>query len=232
MSSKRQFLDPIGAGCRLILLYFPDPSTKIRISDHTIQLVSNDYTEKLIYRPWIYGDSRDDICVLYPAIIRFIELYLIEKKQNDISSENVDEKQTIEHAQSNEKCHESLGKMAKYVICGLSCLEKTYGYDNATFNLHYFSNLLAVGVNGTYSNDRLPVHLKDSMSQNLLDVSKIKNIWSNALIIQLVELFEKCFDAHKNESIELLNGFKAAIHVILTAREEEFKKIVLSTDSA
>jgi hypothetical protein len=253
MASKRQFLDPIGAGCRLILLYFSEVGTKIRIADHTIQLVPNNYVESMIYRPWIYGDSRDDMCVLYPAIVRFIELYLIEKKNKTFSrGENTpheqpncglfeeldDEKQllpthlsTLDN-QSSEKCYECLKKMAKYIINGLTCLEKTYGYDNAAFTLQYFSNLLFAGINGTYSNDLLPSHLKDSMYNNLLDISKIKNIWSNDIIIQLADLFEKCFDAHKNGNIELVNGFKAAIHVILNSRDEEFKKIVSSIDNA
>jgi len=257
MASKRQFLDPIGAGCRLILLYFSEAGTKIRISDHTIQLVPNIYVES-IYRRYI-GDSRDDMCVLYPVIVRFIELYLIEKKkctsdehgptsltssthgeQQDGLFENADDDKPLivptllqsTDVQTSEKCLVCLKKMANYMVKGLSCLEKTYGYDNAAFTLKYFSNLLTVGINGTYSNELLPLHLKDSMYQNLLDVTKIKNIWSNNVIIELAELFEKCFDAHKNGNHDLVDGYKAAIHVILNSRDAEFKKIVSSTDNA
>ena len=265
MASKRQFLDPIGAGCRLILLYFSEVGTKIRIAEHTVQLVPNNYVESIIYRPWVYGDSRDDMCVLYPAIVRFIELYLIEKKNRtnsrgesvtntphinveppngrlfeELENEklllpaayNGNKSECMADNQSSERCYECLKKMAKYITNGLTCLEKTYGYDNASFTLQYFSNLLIAGINGTYSNDLLPSHLKDSMYNNLLDVSKIKNIWSNDIIIQLGDLFEKCFDAHKNGNNELVNGFKAAIHVILNSRDEEFKKIVSSIDNA
>lgn len=82
MTSKRQFLDPIGAGCRLILLQFSAPNTKIRITDHTIQLVEDTYSEKIFFRPWYFKDSREDMSALYPMIVRFIELYLIGKKGN------------------------------------------------------------------------------------------------------------------------------------------------------
>jgi hypothetical protein len=71
-------LDPIGAGCRFVLLKLGEPNTKIRIVDHTVQLIPNSILEPALRR-W-YGDSREDIFALYPVIVRFIELYLIPRR--------------------------------------------------------------------------------------------------------------------------------------------------------
>jgi len=57
-NNKSQFLDPIGAGCKFILLKLSDTNTKIRIIDHTVQLVSDNIWEKLVTRPLYYRDSR------------------------------------------------------------------------------------------------------------------------------------------------------------------------------
>lgn len=256
MSSKRQFLDPIGAGCKLILLYFSDPGTKIRISGHMVQLVSNEYAERILYRPWIYGDSRDDMCVLYPVIVRFIELYLIEKKNRRNSLPHIVQTTIVsspkggqfgalfddviseeEHNNNDNELsfsdatYECLKKLAKYMIEGLGCLEKTYGYDNAVFTLQYYSNLLRSGIDGSYKNELLPTHLRD-LSQNLLDTSKIKNLWKDANIISLTGLFDKCFEAHRKGDVELMKGYKAAIMECLNIRDNEFKEIVTNTESA
>lgn len=244
MASKRQFLDPIGAGCKLILLYFTDPNTKIRIDDHTIQLVADSLGERLLLRPWIYGDSRHDICVLYPVIVRFIELYLIEKKnkKNTMSDMNGlqlfnlgndDEKnKQLDKLEYSDKCYECLEKMASYIILGISRLEETYGYDNAVFSLQFFSNLLRAGINGTYSSDLLPTHLKDSTTHNLLDITKIKGLWKDTDIIDITGLFEKCFEAYTNNDMYKINAFKAGIIEMLNMHDEQFKNIIASTDSA
>lgn len=279
MTSKRQFLDPIGAGCRLILLYFSEPKTKIRIIDHAIQLVPDSWSESLVWRKIVYKDSRDDLHVLFPPIVRFIELYLIERKNRakldtpvigpvssslhppallmnslfdqtdtpltktpDMSSKDrdndgektVSSRVSVEtnHSMLNKNCYECLKKLAEYMILGLSSLEKTYGYDNATFTCKYFSNLLRAGINETYNSDMLPEGLKDLTVHNLLDVSKIKNLWNDADIITLLGFFEKCFEAHENDDYKAVEGNKAAIEALLNKADEEFRAIINSTDSA
>jgi hypothetical protein len=253
MASKRQFLDPIGAGCRLILVYFSEQNTKIRIANHTIQLVPYNHSERMLYRPW-FQDSRDDMCVLYHVMVRFIELYLLEKKEqfskkssnttnssggglfqfdnedDDRESENGDDHSN--KSDINITCYDSVKKLASYIIRGIACLAETYGYDNAVFTLQCFSNLLKAGIDGTYSSDMLPTHLKNSTTQNLLDISKIKQLWNDEGIVNLAGLFEKCFDAHEKKNNELVKGYRAAIIEILNTRDEEFKKIVSANESA
>lgn len=259
MASKRQFLDPISGGCRFILLKLLEAKTKIRISDHTIKLVPYSITERYFYRPW-KGDSREDMCALYPMIIRFIELYLNEKKpkQSPVPSEDDVHKKSKpvkQHtsliddpfeddvkvstdivkktdADYSVECYEYLKLIAQYMIEGLHVLEKTYEYDNSVFTLQYFANLLKAGIDGTYSSDLLPPHLKDFTSQNLFDVDKIKNLWKNQNIIQLGDLFQKCFDAKTRDASDLVNAYKVAIESILEARDEEFQKLVSQTENA
>lgn len=289
MSTKRQFLDPIGAGCRFILLKLLQPKTKIRIHDHTVQLVEDSILEKVFYRPWIYGDSREDIASLYPMIIRFIELYLNEKNpktnsnyeiQTQRKSDNVhlDEFNPFDKPTANDdifesedlfdnqnlkkkypildagnlspisskstrsnilsdnetskKCYECLKKIAQYMIQGLEVLEETYEYGNAVFTIQFYINLLKTGINETYSKELLPPHLKDFTSDNLLDVYKIKNLWTDDDIIQLEELFDKCFQSLNKGNTSSVQAFSAAIYSMLEARDRKFKQVVSSTNCA
>lgn len=235
-TSKRQILDPIGAGCKLILLTFANKGTKIRIIDHTVQLVPNNYTESLFYRPLIYGDKRDDICILFPAIIRFIELYLLEtnsnkENNNDLNNElltfdNTDKITNPKEFIYSDKCRENMKKLAEYMIEGLGHLSETYDFDNAVFTIQCFSNLLSSAINGHYSPNLLPKHLKDITHQNIIDVSKIKGLWNDDVIIKLTELFENCFDALKKQNMTLVNSYNAAIQKILSDKDDEFKKSI------
>jgi hypothetical protein len=274
MTSKRQVLDPIGAGCRLILLHFSAPYTKIRITDHTIQLVENTYPERAFWRPWYFKDSREDVAALYPMIIRFIELYLMGKKtspssnikkqhqeedhtidllseelqqfnflgkmssdsqksETEIKPEATQKPETTENVEVREKCYKYLQKLGGYMMKGLEKLGKTYGQCAATFTLQFYCNLLKAGVEGTYTQDLLPPEMREfTASHDLLNSEKIKNLWSDANIIALGELFEKCFDAHKKNDQQMIMAYGAAISTILDARDEEFKTMMLTTDCA
>lgn len=260
MTSKRQFLDPIGASCRLILLQFSAPRTKIRITDHTIQLVEDGYTERMFFRPWVFRDSREDMSALYPMIVRFIELYLNEKKSITIDKfkkglhvtdttshvqqfnfldvqENIDpvpqsRSEQPEEIDYSDKCYEYLKKLAEYMIKGMSKLGDTYGLCNAAFTLQFYCNLLRAGIDGTYSQDLLPEKIKDFTAHNLLNSTKIKNLWSDSDIVGIGELFEKCFESHKNNNMQMIYAYGAAITAILDGRDEDFKNMMLATDCA
>lgn len=254
MTSKRQFLDPIGASCRLILLQFSPLKTKIRITDHTIQLVEDGYSERMFFRPWVFRDSREDMSALFPMIVRFIELYLIEKKSNgpkqatpvneeavhrqfnfldvDNTEPVVPKSEQFDEINYSVGCYEYLKKLAEYMIKGISKLEDTYGVCNATFTLQFYSNLLRAGIDGTYSQNLLPEKIKDFTTHNLLNSAKIKNLWSDADIVAIGELFEKCFDAQRNNNQQMIDAYGAAIAAILDGRDEAFRNMMLATDCA
>lgn len=259
MASKRQFLDPITTACRISLLKLIEKcesKTKLRIIDHTVQLVKNSMSERCLLRPLWYGDSREDLCALFPVIIRYIEHHLCPKKVKILRSSEEDIKSnthslassgslmddTFEEVKSSpsgseselssDLCHKYLKIIAQYMIDGLHVLEKTYEYDNSVFTLQYFAILLQSGIDGTYSPDMLPPHLKDYISQNLFDVVKIKKLWTDKNIIHIGKLFEECFDAQSKDVPDAVTGYKAAIETFLAIRDEEFKKMVSQTENA
>lgn len=235
---KYQFLDPIGASCRIILLKFSEPKTKIRITDNTIQLVADTYTEKLLYRPWVFKDSREDIVALCPMIVRFIELYLLEKtseKPTDVMDDqfnflsmDVLTKKTDDTL--DDECRDYLIKLANYIIKGLRELEMTYGICTATFTLQFYCNLLTAAMNKTYSHELLPEPIKKVVSQNLFNDDKIKHMWTNKSIIELGELFEKFDEAHERNDIFMINAYGAAITAMLDARDKEFRAMIHMND--
>lgn len=237
-SDKRQFLDPISTIGKIILLYFNPPKTKLRILDHTVQLVQDNYTE-IIYRNW-YRDNRGDICVLFPIFIRFIELYL-DEKLNKISDnfkinsnlKSVDDIDNFEENQlsQNELCYKYLKKISEFSIIGLKELQKTYEYDNVVFTIQYFIDLLKEGINGKYDENILPEHLKELTKNNLLDNNKLQKIWDDTHIIELGKTFESCFNAEKKRDNLLLESNKKKIMDILERHDEVFKKM-LSNDVA
>lgn len=327
MTTKRTFLDPIGAGCRFVLLKSFHPNTKIRINDHTVQLVPDTIMEKMFYRPWVYGDSREDISALYPVIVRFIELYLNEKKKpptsivqstqpiqptvqsipqtkkekrhrskskpqqevdlfgmggtDDFDSNNVGfggfgggfgeeygdtyesdcESEdnpvqinntiynvaqphlhftsapvqqhpisTTSKGEHSDECYEALKTIAKYMIDGMAELQKTYEFGNAVMALQYYIDLLNSGIDGTYSQEKLPKHLKDFTSKNFLDNDKIKGLWTDKEIIHLAKLITHCFEPDQTETG--ISSYRAAIEHTLNKRDMIFKQMISSTNNS
>jgi hypothetical protein len=103
MSSKYQLLDPMGTLCRLILLNFEPKSTKVTITNHTIQ-IQTPFSGQWLYRR-ITGDGVTNIFVLFQVFQRVIEWYIIplhnkkfgtksqyDKKKNSIYKINIDDK--------------------------------------------------------------------------------------------------------------------------------------------
>lgn len=231
-SDKRQFLDPISTISRIILLYFSPPKTKIRILDHTVHLVLDNYTE-IVYRN-LYRDNRADICVLFPIFIRFIELYLVDKqkkigretKKNYFNkSQSIDDLLESQLTQ-DELCYKYLKKIGEYSVIGLKELQKTYEYDNVVFTIQYFISLIKEGVNCNYSDEILPVHLKELTKNNLVDNVKLQKIWEDTHIIELGKTFESCFEAKKKNDTVLLDSNKTKIINMLEKHDELFKKML------
>ncbi len=209
-NGKKQFLDPISTISKIILLHFSNSNTKLRIIDHAVQLVDNTMVES-ITRRW-YGDSRNDMCALYPIFVRFVELYLISKQKEN----NFDESE----------CYDSLKNIGKYAIVGLQELQKTYGYDNAVFTLQFYINLIEYGIEKKYTEKILPTNLKELTKNNLIDDSKIQKIWEDSHIIELGKTFENCFNAEKTNDKILLSANIKKIMDILEMHDKEFKKLI------
>jgi hypothetical protein len=232
-TDKRQFLDPISTISKIILLHFSPHNTKIRILDHTVQLVEDSLTEK-IYRTVYYRDNRNDICVLYPIFVRYIELYLIDK-HSKLGDKQIDINNINEIQESNmtleEISYKYLRRLGEYATYGIKELQRTYDYDNVVFTLQYYIELIKQGINNQYSDDSLPEHLKELTKNNLLDDTKVQKIWEDSHIIELGKTFETCFEAEKKNDMIILESNKKKIINILEKHDEVFKKM-LGTDSS
>lgn len=226
-----QFLDPIGTGCKLILIKFSDKKTKIRIFEHTVQLVSDDIFDRISRK--VYGDSRNNIKNLYSVIVRFIELFLIDETSSNVLNEEIkhgdhDERnERDEHNEYSDNCKRYFKQMAEYMIEGINELQKTYEYDNAVLALQLYSNLLRAGIDGTYNSNMLPQHLKNVVSNSLFDGSKLKTLWNEEQIKSIVNWFEQCFKSYNENDTVTIESCKKAINTTLKAREIEFKKSMI-----
>ena len=213
-NDKQQFFDPITAMSRMVLLQFSDHNTKIRIENHTVQLDDDSVTKKIM-RSW-YGDSRNDICKLYPVFVRFIELYLLEKYKLAMDT---NDKMTL-------KCYECLRKIGEYAILGISELQRTYGYDNAALALQFYIRLIRDGLDGTYTSGSLPTHLNKMTKDNLLDDTKVQKIWEDSHIIELGDTFESMVAAKEKSDNLMLGSNKKKIIDILDAHDVVFRRML------
>jgi hypothetical protein len=235
---KRQFLDPISSISTIILLHFSPSGTKISINDHKVQIPE--------YTHWLLGslyrranhDSRNDICYLYPIFVRFIELYLIEKQKKTLPKSDGGKPLTkitsidgLPDVKLNQEeiCYKYLKKLGEYAIKGMIELQKTYGYDNASFTLQCYINLLKEAIECRYTENSLPGPLKELTKNNLFDDTKIQKIWEDSHVIELGKTFEQCFVSEANKDQLLLNANIKKIKNILEAHDAEFKKM-LGTD--
>lgn len=219
--SKMQLLDPIGVGCKLILLQFSETGTRLRIKNHVIELIPPNYVESTIWRRW-NGESREDMCFLFAPIVRFVELYLVNDKNDDDKEFDCDK--TIDSF-DNEDSSTFLKKLANYIITGIPCLEEVYGLSCAGLTLQYYINLLTEGIEGTYSKKQLPYYAQNVTNKNLFQPEKIKGIWKSEDIRRITELFDNCFSTKESNKI-MLDGYITNIKSILSAKDEEFRKII------
>lgn len=229
--SKMQILDPIGVACKLILLQFSEIGTRLRIKDYVLELIPPDYGESLIWRRW-NGDSREDMCLLFASIVRFVELYLVNMQKSGETFPDDDNQQDFDQdcnktvdSLSTDDCSACLKKMANYMISGIPHLEEVYGLTCAGLTLQYYINLLSDGIDGRYSKKRLPSYAQDITNQNLFQPEKLKGIWKSEDIRRITELFDNCFSTKDSNKI-MLNGYITSIKSILNAKDIEFRSII------
>ena len=250
MIDKRQLLCPIGGICRLILLNFKSSGTKIKICNNTVVLVSPDENipqAQGLFR-WLSGDSKDDICVLYPMIIRFIELYLCPQNEsvdfaiktdtdsfdydnnreddNDANeTESVNKTNMVVYNSKNSKLDDQLKILAKYLCDGLTILQKTYNYNNAVLTLQYYILLIQAAINGTYTKQMLPAHLQCE-KKSFFDIKKMKDMWDDKKLERISDLFVKSFEAHNSKDTSLLVAYDKAIISILDDNDITFREYI------
>lgn len=218
--TNMQLLDPVGALAKVAMLGISPPKTKLRITEHTLQLVPHSIQERLFYRPFVYQDSNENISGLYAAVIKFIEMYLVEEPK--AQSYDFSGKHDQEDAQ---KLRENIVNVAECCRKGISKLQETYHFNNGVFALQLFSNLLKAGCDGTYNVSMIPPHLLNLTKNSSLDEDKMKQIWKPEFIITLGTSLKECY-ATANQTLR--NSYISGIETLLNDRECEFQKFILS----
>ena len=260
MSNKRQFLDPVATCCKLILLQFAPIGTKIRVIRHKIELTDNNIWETIVARRF-QGDSRNDVCVLFPAIVRFIERYLYNPPaisgniiENDSDSDvddvefhhdektnmvrhHVVEEPTIPSFNNStdssefKKSKKDAIELAQMARAGLIQLAKTYEYDNAAIVLQYYANLLESGINGTYTQSLLPEHLMELDNNAFLHSKPMKQMWTNHDIQCLNTTFKNWKTESSIGNTALSNSYKASIITMLNEKDASFLENITHSTS-
>lgn len=230
MSDHKQLLDPIGTMCKLVALNFCDNNTKISIHNHVITFQEPDKLQWFVRS--CYGDGRENISELYYVIIKLILWFLVD--DDSIISDN--------SMNNNSKIRQSdeIKRMVGYLCDAFSKLQSlTYQYGNVTLALQYYINLLTDALDDKFTDHLLPKHLKyqDKISDNLLDLEKLKNLWELKDIKRICELYDNCFsllssDDEDNDSKQsLIQSYLKSIDSILKITDEKFQKLIKNNNN-
>lgn len=137
-------IDPLICLCKLALLSFMVNGTKLRITNHHID-IEEEWSLQGIIR-MMNGESRHDISHLNSPIMNCLKWYVIEK--NDMIDENT---------------YLSIVNIVKHSISGLELLRTiTYKNDKSiNIIIKYFTNTMKMAIYGKWDNE-LVVHSETS----------------------------------------------------------------------
>lgn len=237
----KELLEPISTMCRIISLNFMEVGTKISIKKHTLVL-DRPYNYQGIIR-YYNGYTRDHVGDLFGVVHRLITWYLLplnqlmtdyknESEGNDeLQTTSIDiilKKNDVNAEEVNfvtiKNFYEILKKLIKYMINGLSQLQRTYVYGNVVFTLQYYKILLAAGLDGNYNDNMMPECILNNEYRNLLDYNKIVKLWNNKRLEIISDLFSKCFATNQQKIIEC---YLNTIDSILFPIDEEFRSLII-----
>lgn len=83
-NKKKQLLDPFGVICKLALLTFYEKDTKVGIYEHIVNIQPPTAMQGMARKS--YGDSKEDISILYGPIKKAIDWYVLSEKQDAMIS--------------------------------------------------------------------------------------------------------------------------------------------------
>lgn len=241
--SKKQLLDPLGAGCKLIGLNFSVIDTKININNHVLTLHEPSSYQWIVRR--VTGDGQENVFSLYQAIVRIIKWYLVEDVDTDEDACYIDDasdshsSMNIDNTNSNEiRSGNSIRKVARFISSGLSNLQNTYDSGNVILSIQFLINILEAGLNGTFTDSMLPENLrkKEEEYENLIDYNKLKNLWKVKDLDRICEFYESCFKLLNDEDMSpkiksaLINSGLKSIDSILETTDTDFQKLIQNSN--
>lgn len=220
MSGKKQILDPLSCLCKIGMLAYYNTGTKISITNNIIsfQEPNNIQWMKRKY----FGDGKNDISTLYNPILKAIEWYIIQNNDSVyVEDEEIDDNKTIIIAVKN---------IIKYTIIGFTKLQYTYIDGNVTLAIKFLKNNLKICLKNNFTmNELMNLNEMDELEKNVINYSKIKDIWN----IDKIKLISKQFDLldknkHDPSSLEyLLKSMKSQ----LMETDAKFQELVKNMNS-
>ena len=144
-------------------------------------------------------------------------------------------KGTINQGNANKILNsEEIRKMITYLCNAFRKLQVTYGHGNVVLALQFYINILENGLDGKYDDSRLPQYLlqKELEYDNLLDYSKLKNLWDFTRIQRICKLYESCFNTLKDDGLNsitqdaYIKGYLKSIETILETADRDFQNLI------
>jgi hypothetical protein len=130
-SNKNQILEPVSSMIELALLSFSKNKPKLSIKHHGIVIKNSGegYVPRYISR-YIYGESKEDLIILHPMIINYLNWFIIDNKNKNKNKNNNDDNYFM------------YKNIALCAINGLKQLQSTYKIGNVVFALQYYINII------------------------------------------------------------------------------------------
>lgn len=189
--SKKQILDPLSCLCKIAILTFYDKGTKICITNNIITFSQPDNMQWI--KRTFYGDDKNNISTLYNPILKAIDWYILNKDE-DINIEPIK-------------------NIIKYALIGLDNLQSTYENGNVILAIKFLKNNLNLCLNDDFTNDDFVSINEIKNTDNVVNYSKIKNIWTNEkinIISDQLDIINKNKD-NPNSLEHLLKSIKAQL---------------------
>lgn len=252
--SKKELLDPIGSLCRLISIGFYPKNTKIRITNHIIELDVPNVAQGFFRM--CSGDGRENISEIYDVIVRLIKWFILKPSEEQklepepiflFDDEDSDEEQSNKSSSSSTTStsnssyqsicgSEEIKKMIKYLCISLRKLQVlTYNEGNVILAIQFYINILNDSLNNIF-NDPLPKNI--DCDETLLDYEKLKKLWTLDDIKYICARYDECFAILDNENYKedeigknkIIHGIISYIDTKLNIKNAEFQKLIKNSN--
>jgi hypothetical protein len=200
MEDKNCIIDPLTCICKLSLLSFFMPGTRLRLSNYVLTI--QEYNLMQCVERYAGGDTRKDISHLVLPIIKVIKWYILDKTYDD-------------------EFNKAIKNIAMYAIKGLQTLQKkTYDDDlGIKIIIQYLINLLNDSLKETW-NEEYVINIEQ---ENILS-EKIKNNFDISFIISISNML---LESEKIKEVpENVNVIIRCAHDLLKNRDQQFLKLI------
>ena len=207
---KTCIIDPLITLCKVALLYFMPPKTRLSFSNNMVHIQENTYFQ------WAErmknGDSRIDLSNLNAPFYYAMRWYVI----------GGDDKVPMDN-----NTHESIKKIAHIAVKGLIRLQtNTYHEDLfIKLTLQYLINMISMALDDVWDESYCVIPI----DMNSILVDKIKNSFEPNVVKSIAKMLS---DADEIEnSIENIKTLTDCVHNLLTIRDKDFSSMIQKINS-